>query len=386
MVLPIGSCWAIKFSGADLRVKVRDTVDSKSPRKHRTSPGRSDDPQHRNFACDTIFQTLATIAEVDAEAFGAQDFEAAFNALTLNPASVVRQAILWSLPGEPLGWHHPSCGPLGGADAPFGWHLHCHGLTLLVSKEIDAAIAAASPPITPSAPPVHIPIARATDDPLFVCTRGTSKLHSTVTAATQRVTRDAGCPRSEPKEVVLSDRVRIQGFIVVANRFPNPLGVTSAGVGFDLQRAVKIRIACASAISGLDRAASDSFLGLASWVTPVLPHSRGPLEAHRAGLKLTPLDQRHVPDAPARKDTQRLVGLFSAELVVPTRMTLCLGEPRRTISPRAPPPPTATCPILAAATTARPHRGSTPPQSHPSSGQPPAPPSSRSRTRPRASS
>ena len=341
VVLPVGSCWAIKFSGTDLKVKIRDTVDSKSPRKHRTSPGHWDDPQYRNFACDTIFQTLAIIAEVDAEAFGAQDFEAAYNTLTLNPASVVRQAILWSLPGEPLAWHYPSCGLFGGTDTPYNWHLHCHGLTLLISKEIDAAIAAVSPPISPSAPPVHIPIARATDDLLFIYPRGTSKFHLTVTATTRRVTQDARCPRSEPKEVVISDRIRFQGFIIVADRFPNPLGITSAGIGFDVQRAVKIRIACASAISGLDRAGSDSFLGLASWVTPVLPHSRGLLEAYRAGLKLTPLDQRYVPDAPARKDIQRFMGLFSSELIVPIYMILCLGEPRRTIWTDASGAPTA---------------------------------------------
>ena len=326
VTLPVNSDFAIKYGQHEPKLKVRDIVDGKHPRRHRNSPGHHSDPRTRNFATTPFFDVMVRIAELDVEAFSAEDFESAFNTLTLHPSCVVRQAIFWTLPGEQPQWHYPSCGLFGGCPTPFMWHLHGLGFQIHLQEECANAVATASGGA--ARPPF---IYRNTDDLLFLYPRGSARYaHHTINTFAS-ISRRANCPHSPTKEIFCSKRVRHDGYLLVAGRFPNPNGHTDVGVGFDSLRCTRIRLKVASAIKGLTRTPALSFLGLAAWAAPILPYSRSLLEGYRRGLHTTPIHDTCVPTASVVKDLQRFMGLFNQETLVPISMLLCLDQPRRVI-------------------------------------------------------
>jgi hypothetical protein len=326
ITLPVNSDWAIKFTPTGVKAKVRDLIDGKYPRRHRASPGHHSHPRSRNFSTTNIYDVLAAIAEHDVESFSAQDFESAFNTLTLAPHCTARQAIFWSLPGELPSWHYASSGLFGDCPTPFLFHVHAHGLQLHIQEECVAAMLDLSGGAAP--PPV---IFRNTDDILFLHPKATTFYARDIAELFHTIVTAANCPASLPKEVVGSSRIRFDGYMLVAGRFPNPHGFTACGIGFDSIRCTRVRIKVAGAIKGLSRTPALSFLGLAAWTTPVLPYARALLEGYRLGLHATPPHEPYKPPPPVVKDLQRFMGLFNKETMVPVSMLLCLDEPRRTI-------------------------------------------------------
>ena len=328
VVLPVSSDFNIKFGASDLKLKIRDVIDSKWPRKMRNSPGHHSEPRTRNFSPTPFMAVLEACARTDPDSFTSEDVASAFNNLALAPHCVVRQAIFWTLPGEDPSWFYPGCGLFGDVPTPYMWHLHGFAWELFLREQF-AELAAQHR--TSALPWDTFPLFRNADDFLVLHPRGFSHLAPDVVAVLHASAKGSKCPLSLPKELVCSRRVRYDGYLLVAGHFPNPHGNCSTGVGFDLQRCLRIRIKIASAIKGLSFSDAESFLGLVGWAAPIYPHIRSLLEGYRLGLYNGPRDQVYHPARPVVKDLQRCLALFQKETIIPVGMLLCIGEPRRTV-------------------------------------------------------
>lgn len=324
VVMPVSCDISIKYRGPTL--KVRDTMDSKSPRHTRSSPGHHFHGEDRNFTQESIFSVMADCAAYHVEAFGAEDLRRAFTQMSERPDQVCRNAIFWKFSDHGTWrWHYFRGYMFGNVPTPAVFDRHMFGVTKVIQREVDKTITELS-----SSSHTTCPIHRNVDDFLLLFPKGTSVFQPHVTRTLRQILASAAIPRSHEKAVPISKRVIYNGFLFVAGKFKNSLGVTSVGVGFDKKRCFKITEATRAAIRGLDRKGIESFLGLASWTSPVIPHAKPLISSYRkAAMECE--DSTYVPDRHIQADLQRFKELFKRELLVPIHMLLCLSPPRRVV-------------------------------------------------------
>ena len=329
VVLPVNADISLKYTGGPHglpKLKMRDTIDPMSPRHDRSGPGHWSHPEDRLFTSTTIYEVMVICAEHDVEKFTAKDFARAFSKLVLRPDNAPRNAIFWwrESDGE-WRWHYLLAAVFGMNPTPAMFFGHAFGVQCAISQRIDKRLTAIA------GAPVHIPSDTNCDDFLFLFPRHTARFSEEVEQEFDGFCKEANLEISHPKSVIARNRVRYDGFHLVAGMFPNEHGVTSVGIGLDIFRCFKIRMNITRALRGLRPRKALSVLGLLRWTHPVMPHSRALLESYNAGVHACGEHQTYAPQGEARADLQRLLNVFRRPVMVPVHLLLCLTEPRRTV-------------------------------------------------------